>query len=36
MEFFSQNSQFPQSKLKEVRNTFSSNSSIFEKTKMQP
>ena len=36
MEFFSQNHQFPQSKLKEVRNTFSSDSSIFEKTKMQP
>ena len=36
MEFFSHNREFSQSQVKKVRNTFSSNSSIFEKTKIQP
>ena len=34
--FFQANRQFSQSQQKEVRNTFASISSIFEKTKMQP
>ena len=36
MEFFRKNRQFSQTQLKELRNTFVSISSIFEKTKMQP